>query len=66
MLLTVREAADVLRVTPQRVYELIRAELLPGIRLGRQVRVDEAQLQTWIADGGRRLAGNWRKESDNG
>jgi excisionase family DNA binding protein len=61
MLLTVAETADVLRVTPQRVYELIRDGLLPGIRLGRQVRVDDAQLQAWIAGGGRRLAGDWRK-----
>jgi excisionase family DNA binding protein len=37
-------------VTPEFVYRLIRSGDLPGVHLGRQVRVEEAALQRWVAD----------------
>jgi len=48
-ILTVKETADALRVKPQRVYRMMRNDGLPYIRLGRQVRVDEDSLKTWLA-----------------
>lgn len=51
-LLTMGEVANILNVTPQRAYELARAGLLPTVKLGRQVRVDEARLSDWIQKGG--------------
>jgi excisionase family DNA binding protein len=55
-LLTVADVARVLRVRPARAYQLVRAGLVPGlVRVGRQVRVDEAALRTWVAAGGRAL-----------
>ena len=48
--LTVKETADVLKVKPQWVYRMIRRDGLPCIRLGRQVRIDEDSLETWLAE----------------
>jgi len=48
--LTVKEAADLLKVTPQWVYRMIHSDGLPCIRLGRQVRIDEASLENWLAE----------------
>lgn len=59
--LTAKEVASQLRVSPKRVYELVREGHLPGIRLGeRQVRVSETALREFVASGGslRRAAGS--------
>lgn len=63
-LLTVKEVADVLRVTPARVYEMGRLRVLPAVRLGRTVRFDEAELQKFIVGGGR--PGNKGEETGEG
>ena len=47
-ILTVKEAADALKVKPQRVYSMMRNDGLPCIRLGRQVRIDEDSLKKWL------------------
>lgn len=54
-LLRAREVARILDVSPGRVYELIRRDLLPSVRLGRQVRVHRGSLTNWIATGGQPL-----------
>ncbi len=52
-LLLVKEAAEILRVPPARVYALIRHGQLPAVHLGeRQVRIVEADLIEWIRSGG--------------
>ncbi len=61
-LLTAPEAAAVLRVRKQRVYQLVRAGLLPATRMGRQVRISEPSLRRWINDGGKALPGGWRRD----
>jgi excisionase family DNA binding protein len=43
-LLTVRRVAEVLSVTPQRVYQLIDSGALPSVRVGNSVRVPESAL----------------------
>jgi excisionase family DNA binding protein len=48
----VEKVSVVLDVPKARVYELIRAGVIPSVRLGRQIRVDEDQLREWIARGG--------------
>jgi excisionase family DNA binding protein len=45
LLLTVREAADVLSVSRSRVYELIYAEQLDSVKLGRSRRVSLASVR---------------------
>lgn len=50
------------RVSLQRVYEMGRCGILPMVRLGRQIRVDEGRLAAWIRDAGRGLPGGWRRD----
>jgi len=54
-LLTVPEAAEFLRVTQARTYQLLRSGFIPGVRIGRQLRVDESALHQWVARGGHPL-----------
>lgn len=57
-LLTVEEAAALLRVPASWVYERTRrrsVDRLPGIRLGKYWRFREADLQAWIE--GQRVGG---------
>ena len=61
MLLTMQEVARVLRVSEARAYELARDQLLPTVRLGRQLRVEEEALRQWIRAGGQALPGGWRR-----
>lgn len=54
-LMTVGEAAELLRVSPARAYELIRTEVLRPpvvVRLGRQLRINADELNLWLRDGG--------------
>ena len=48
--LTVKEAADLLKVKPQWVYRMLRGGDMPFIRLGRQIRIDEDSLEDWLAE----------------
>jgi excisionase family DNA binding protein len=48
-LLTVKETATLLRVTPHSVYRLARTGAIPSLRIGHQVRFDEAALEAWLA-----------------
>jgi excisionase family DNA binding protein len=47
-LLTYREAAKVLGVTPRTVWTLVQARTLPAVRFGRSVRFDPADLRRFI------------------
>lgn len=62
-LLTVREVADLLRVTDRRVRDLAREGRLPIVRLGRSLRVSEAALTAFVERGGAPLAGGWRRRA---
>jgi excisionase family DNA binding protein len=54
-LLTVQEAADFLRVTQARTYQLLRSGMIPEVRIGRQIRISESALHEWVAHGGHPL-----------
>ena len=60
-MLTMQEVADRLGVSLQRAYEMGRCGLLPIVRMGRQIRVEEARLMSWIESGGRALPGGWKR-----
>lgn len=47
-LLTVREVADVMRVSTMTVYRLIRAGSLLAIRVGKHFRIREADLNRYL------------------
>jgi excisionase family DNA binding protein len=48
--LTVKEAADRLKVKPQWVYRMMQSGDLPFVRLGRLIRIDEDSLEKWLAE----------------
>jgi excisionase family DNA binding protein len=54
------ETGKFLGIQPQRVYEMARKGILPVVRLGRQIRFDQDQLDKWIGEGGRALSGGWK------
>ncbi len=49
LLLTVSEAAKLLRISRNLAYELVRQERIPFIRLGRRILVPRHGLEAWIA-----------------
>lgn len=49
LLLTVSEAARLLRISRNLAYELIAQGALPHVRLGRVIRVPRHGLEQWIA-----------------
>lgn len=52
-ILVADEVAELLRVDRQRVYELVRRDLIPVIRIGdRQYRFDANAINQWIERGG--------------
>jgi len=47
------EAAELLRVSKQRIYELARTNKIPTIRIGeRQFRFSRQALERWLENGG--------------
>lgn len=62
MALNAKQVAELLGVTPARVYELARLGVLPHYRLLRQVRFEEAAIEEFKKNGGATLPGGWRKE----
>lgn len=52
-ILVADEVAELLRVDRQRVYELVRRNAIPVIRVGeRQYRFDAEAIRQWIERGG--------------
>ncbi|MGD0578834.1 MAG: hypothetical protein ABSC08_07890 [Bryobacteraceae bacterium] len=62
-LLTAKETAEVLHVSIYRVNQMSRDGMLSAaeVRLGRPRRFDPEGIKTFIAGGGVRLPGDWRK-----
>ena len=50
-LLTVAEVADVLRVSNMTVYRLIKAGELPALRVGKNYRIRQHDLEAYLATG---------------
>ena len=46
--LTVREAAEVLRISKSKAYELVSSGELPHVRFGKVVRISRASLLGWL------------------
>jgi len=49
LLLTVSEAARLLRISRNLAYELVAQGQLPHVRLGRVIRIPRHGLEQWIA-----------------
>lgn len=48
-ILTVKEAAAILRISPSKTYELIRDNQIPHIKLGGRCIVPREPLLNWVA-----------------
>lgn len=49
--LTVAEVAQALRVSTMTVYRLVNAGDLPALRVGKNIRIRERDLDAFLADG---------------
>jgi excisionase family DNA binding protein len=54
-LLKVPDVAEQLDVSTDRLYDLVRRNLLPHVKMGRAVRFEPSALENWISSGGRAL-----------
>jgi excisionase family DNA binding protein len=63
-LLRVPAVAEALDITNARARELVRTGVLPCVRIGRQVRVEENTVKNFIATGGRALPGGWKRQAE--
>ena len=50
-LLTVAEVAEVLRVSNMTVYRLIKSGELPALRVGKNYRIRETELEAYLSAG---------------
>ncbi len=46
--LSAKQAGEILNVSPRRIYWMIRRSGLPAVRIGRTVRISEADLKAWV------------------
>lgn len=49
-LLTPSQAAQLLAVRPSWIYEAVRADRLPCLRIGRHIRFTRDMLERWLED----------------
>lgn len=47
-ILTVKEAAAILRISPSKLYQLVRDNCVPHVLLGGRVVIPEKQLFQWL------------------
>jgi excisionase family DNA binding protein len=50
--LQISRVADLLDVSETTTRRLVKKGVLPAIRVGRQIRIDERRLEEWLATGG--------------
>ena len=63
-LLTTTQLAEQTGIPERRLYALVRDNLIPTVRLGRQVRFSKQAVEAWIAEGGQSLPGGWRRDPE--
>lgn len=51
-LLKIKEAAPMMAMSPAGLYDAIRKNLVPVVRIGGRIRVSESTIEEWIARGG--------------
>ena len=47
-ILTVPEVAKYLRMSKSKVYEMVKQKEIPSIRIGRNIRIREADFMRWL------------------
>ena len=61
LLLTVKQAAELLQLGINRTYGLARAQTLPSIKVGNSIRIPRVALERWIEQQGQNMRdeGTW-------
>jgi len=54
-LLTVNEVANILRVSNMTVYRLVKSGQIPAIRVGKNYRIKESDVNTYLSKGTERV-----------
>lgn len=58
--LTVEQAANLLNISRNLAYDLVRQGVIPSLRLGRIIRISRSRLEEWMVENDRQ-----RKQSDD-
>lgn len=53
--LQISQVADLLEISKTTIRRLVKKGVLPAIRVGRQIRIDERRLEKWLENGGSTL-----------
>jgi len=61
-LYTASEMAGILNFKENRIYELVRENILPAVFVGRQIRFSGEAIEEFIGNGGKRYPGGWKRE----
>ena len=56
-LLTVNEVANILRVSNMTVYRLVKGGQIPAIRVGKNYRIKESDVNDYLNRGSQRVSG---------
>lgn len=54
--MTIEEVAGYVRLHPSTVYRLVRSGVMPGVKVGKQWRVDGQTLDDWMRENANRPA----------
>lgn len=57
-LLRARDVANWLDISEWRVYDLVRQNLIPCVKMGRSIRFRPEAIERWLEQGGSDLEGN--------
>lgn len=50
--LQISQVSDLLEISDTTTRRLVKNGVLPSVRVGRQIRIDQRQLQEWLDNGG--------------
>ena len=57
-LMTVREVAKLLRLSPKTLYKLVDQKSIPAIKVGSQWRFERDQIKAWLTNQGSQTPGD--------
>jgi excisionase family DNA binding protein len=65
-LMTVKEVAALLRVSPQTLYKMLEQGTIPAVKVGSQWRFDRDEVREWIRNGRSRSSEGAHEQRKNG
>ena len=51
-LMTLKEVARLLRLSPQTLYKMLKQSSIPAVKIGNQWRFEQAQVRAWLMSHG--------------